>query len=596
MALPSEDAPAAPDLAVRALIEFGLKESKSLSGRPSAIEVRDPELQRALSEVLSGGLNTSVVLVEELPAVAEALRHFESAAGDGRRFPGALEGTGVTVDQLRAFADAAAAFFQSAPWRHLTNEDLIVVKAPQVPTGMRQICVLGNAGQQFGLAFFESRRAFEHVFSATPGLPRRAFGVTYGPIDDLPFADVDAWEDLALPVADPRGYPLAADLGIDGSMRRLDTRELAAAEALLRALARTTEDEFDTGSWQHTVATHVGVVTLELTLPLLVEAEQGRPAGPRLGVMPRLAERSSVRLARLFEGRSFESLDEANAAIERAQADGLFEKGAEAAAGRPLTALEQAQELAYDAMEATGRLKVKLARRALALSEDCGDACIILAEATSSPEEARDWYQRGVDAGARALGPERLAALAGEFWGHLETRPYMRARLGLAQILRELGQEDVALDHYRELLRLNPNDNQGVRYLLLPTLLEQGRDEEADRLIAEYEGDIQAMWPYAKALRTFRVHGDGDRARAALRTAVASNPLVARYLLAPEAIPPYAPPHFALGSTEEGAYVAEGLHAAFDTTLGALAWLRATGGRTAGRRTRRAGRSRRRRR
>lgn len=144
----------------------------------------------------------------------------------------------------------------------------------------------------------------------------------------------------------------------------------------------------------------------------------------------------------------------------------------------------------------------------------------------------------------------------------------------------------MALDHYRELLRLNPNDNQGVRYLLLPTLLEQGRDEEADRLIAEYEGDIQAMWPYAKALRTFRVHGDGDRACAALRTAVASNPHVARYLLDPDAISPNAPPHFALGSTEEGAYVAEGLHAAFDATLGALAWLRATGGRTAGRWTR----------
>jgi hypothetical protein len=44
-----------------------------------------------------------------------------------------------------------------------------------------------------------------------------------------------------------------------------------------------------------------------------------------------------------------------------------FEKGAEAAASRPLAALEEAQELAYDAMEATGRLRLKL----LTVSPEC---------------------------------------------------------------------------------------------------------------------------------------------------------------------------------------------------------------------------------
>src|SRR5439155_26746212 len=103
--------------------------------------------------------------------------------------------------------------------------------------------------------------------------------------------------------------------------------------------------------------------------------------------------------------------------------------------------------------------------------------------------------------------------LEGQFWEHLETRPYMRARLALAQTLQELGRQEEAFDHYRELLRLNPNDNQSVRYLLLPALLEHGRGDEADRLLSEYDGDLQAMWPYAQALRTFQVEGDGHRAR-----------------------------------------------------------------------------------
>jgi tetratricopeptide (TPR) repeat protein len=571
------------DLALQALIEFGLKESKTLTGRPSTIEVRDPALKDALSASMSA-LNTSVALVEELPAVAGALRSLETAAGDGRRHPGVLEGTGVTTDQLRGFADAAASFFQAAPWRHLTNEDLIVVKATQIPKSMRHVCVLGNAGEQFGVAFFESRQAFERIYSNSgPYLPKRAVGVTFGPVDDLPFSDVDAWEALNLAVAGPRAYPLAADLASDGTMRRMNPGELTAAEALLRALAQTTEDQLDAGSWRQEVETSANIVTMEVTLPHLLETERGKPSGLRLGLMPRLAERASVRMGRLFADQSFESLDDANAAIARAEADGLFDTDAESAARQPLTALEQAQELAYDAMEATGRLKIKLARRALAASEDCADAYVILGEASATSQEAHDWYERGVAAGARAIGAEQFAALEGEFWGHLDTRPYMRARVALAQTLRELERNAEALGHYRALLRLNPNDNQGVRYLLLPELLEARRDEEADRLLKDYDGDIQAMWPYAKALRAFQREGDSRGANAALNEAVRVNPHVVRYLLDPDAIPPNAPPHFTLGSREEAAYVAEGLYLAFDATPGALSWIQRRADRTKGR-------------
>lgn len=65
------------------------------------------------------------------------------------------------------------------------------------------------------------------------------------------------------------------------------------------------------------------------------------------------------------------------------------------------------------------------------------------------------------------------------FWGILETRPYMRALMGLAQTLVELGRVNEALAQFRELLRLNPNDNQGVRYPLLSELVRAQREDEA---------------------------------------------------------------------------------------------------------------------
>jgi tetratricopeptide (TPR) repeat protein len=284
--------------------------------------------------------------------------------------------------------------------------------------------------------------------------------------------------------------------------------------------------------------------------------------------VPRIAERESARILRMLQERSFESLDAVNAELER-----IVREGEPASARRELTPLERAQELAYEAMEAEGRLRTKRARQALAISADCADAWVVLAEDAATPAAAIEHYERAVSAGAAAIGAERLESLRGEFWGHLETRPYMRARLGLAQALSDLGRDDEAHDHYRALLALNPGDNQGVRYLLLESLLRRGSNDEAGRLLAEHEDDIQALWPYGRALWRFRIEGDSAAAREALQAAIRVNPHVVRYLLDPDAIPAGNESSFALGSREEAAYVADALFDAFATTDGALEWL-----------------------
>lgn len=125
-----------------------------------------------------------------------------------------------------------------------------------------------------------------------------------------------------------------------GTVRRFDAARLRHVTHLLRALADVTDEELDAGRWLHRIETPGGTVDVRLVLPLLLEAEAGvrRPAPP---MTARLAERAGVRVARLPEGQSFESLDEVNAAIARAQEEGLFEKDAEEAAGRRLTPVER---------------------------------------------------------------------------------------------------------------------------------------------------------------------------------------------------------------------------------------------------------------
>lgn len=154
-----------------------------------------------------------------------------------------------------------------------------------------------------------------------------------------------------------------------------------------------------------------------------------------------------------------------------------------------------------------------LARKALGISPLCADAYNLLAEEAGSVEEARDLYAKAVDAGELALGPKGFKEYAGRFWGFLETRPYMRARAGLAGTLLKLGDEDAAIRHYRDMLKLNPNDNQGIRYLLAACLLRRGEEAELKELLAAYEDEGSAYWLYTRALLAFR-EGGGDNEQA----------------------------------------------------------------------------------
>src|SRR5215218_9529942 len=179
----------------------------------------------------------------------------------------------------------------------------------------------------------------------------------------------------------------------------------------------------------------------------------------------RVMERMTARIGRIMGEQDFESLDEANAFLERYISEG---GGSLEDAPAPTTPLERAQELIYDAFETDDpQIRVELAEEALRISEDCADAYVLLAEETAEDaEEARELYEAGVRAAERALGEEIFAEEAGNFWGILETRPYMRSLEGLASSLWVLGERTEALSHYSRILQLNPNDNQGVRYEL----------------------------------------------------------------------------------------------------------------------------------
>lgn len=244
---------------------------------------------------------------------------------------------------------------------------------------------------------------------------------------------------------------------------------------------------------------------------------------------------------------------------------------------RELTPVDRAQDIMYEAWEATEPERaIDLAEEALTVSPDCADAYNLLAlEASFSLEESLGFYLLGVMAGERALGKRAFEQDVGHFWGLLETRPYMRSRAGLADCLWIAGQHAEAVDHWWELLRLNPNDNQGIRDVLLPALIQLGRDDDAERLYTQYKDDNMATWKYSRALLDFRKHGDSDTSYQSLEAAIAYNPHVPKYLLQPRRLPDSLPSYTGFGDDNEAiCYTVRALFA-WDATPGAMKWLSA---------------------
>ena len=234
---------------------------------------------------------------------------------------------------------------------------------------------------------------------------------------------------------------------------------------------------------------------------------------------------------------------------------------------------QRAEDLVYEAWEATGARRAALARQALALWRDCADAYVLLAQETASLGEARELLERGVAVGERAVGRKAFAQDVGHFWLVFETRPYMRARAALAAVLWRLGRHDEAVEHQRELLRLNTNDNQGLRYRQTLWLLTLESYDELDELFVAYHDGGAPGLIYTEALAAFRRRGDEAASRDLLAEARELNPHIATYLTGHKKLPKRRPAYTVFGEETEAIDYAAGAGELWASVPGALAWL-----------------------
>src|SRR5215210_3441636 len=126
--------------------------------------------------------------------------------------------------------------------------------------------------------------------------------------------------------------------------------------------------------------------------------------------------------------------------------------------------------------------------------------------------------------------------------------------------------------HFKELLQLNPNDNQGNRYSLAQLLLQECKNEELGALLKEYEEEASAEWLYTRALWLFRSEGASPRASRTLQEAFDENRFVPLFLLDLQPLPEDPPEYISLGGESEAVDYVFSNGAYWIDTPGAFEW------------------------
>ena len=280
-------------------------------------------------------------------------------------------------------------------------------------------------------------------------------------------------------------------------------------------------------------------------------------------------ERSHRAIQKLMEGHRFENIEEVNKFLEENVMGRRLDDYAPPAAGPR----ERAQELAYDAMDAESRDEaLRLTREALELDPDNVDALLtrLLYSGKTNEEQVLE-LRAIVAAGERSLGPEFMAENKGHFWGMMETRPYMRARAELAEVLRTFDRHVEAIAEYEAILELNPNDNLGMREPLLGLYLATGQLDAARRLVERFEGDVAAGMAWGAVLLHV-IAGDRGKAIAAFRKARKRNRHFISLAMGRRSLPEPSD-SYRLGSEDEAAYALFALSEAVAKHPEAIHWI-----------------------
>lgn len=199
-------------------------------------------------------------------------------------------------------------------------------------------------------------------------------------------------------------------------------------------------------------------------------------------------------LQEFLKNNNVENIDEANEKLQefvKMYNNGEFEY--------ENTPLDDAYEILEKAQNARNEKEaIKLAKKAYEKSSECFDAILFQCDLEENGIKRMKLLDDGLEAEKNRLIKEKyfVKENIGHFYGIFETRPYIRGLVVKAEYLLEEGKLHQAESICKEVLRLNKNDNMGVRYLLMAIFATLEEENNMLKLYKKYpEENLEMLFP-----------------------------------------------------------------------------------------------------
>ncbi|MDR2445511.1 MAG: hypothetical protein LBD44_06220 [Spirochaetaceae bacterium] len=214
--------------------------------------------------------------------------------------------------------------------------------------------------------------------------------------------------------------------------------------------------------------------------------------------------------------------------------------------------INKAQDIIWDAWDNDDPdERLNLAKKALEIDPDCADAYNVLGYDEKNKDKQLEYFELAIKSFKDRHNQKFFDETKGYFWEALETRPFMRGLQGYGKSLWDNGRTKEAIETYSYMLTLNPNDNQGIRYILISWLFTVHDLKGVRKLLKTYKSDVSACMMFSVLLSKILEKKNENLIQKYYDAAVSANGYVVPYLLKKKRKPANYPDMYSFGSKEE---------------------------------------------
>lgn len=213
----------------------------------------------------------------------------------------------------------------------------------------------------------------------------------------------------------------------------------------------------------------------------------------------------------------------------------------------------RSDDILEQAYNADTKMKAKeLAKKALIIYPDNIDAMCFLAELENKDSRKLMAYDKAIDK-AEELLKDYFDDSVGHFWGIIETRPYLRAKAGRVRVFIYMKKYKEALTECEDILRLNKDDNMGMRYILINLCCYLKEFDKLEKVIKDFNEDTSYVL-FPQVIMYFK-QGNMEKFKEYLNLLNESNQYIINMLTGKEKMLNEIPKYYSLNSKEEAFFI-----------------------------------------